>query len=191
MAGESGIIVELRSLEDRTLVNGFGGDAAVEVSPGLFEIAVSESLTSGFYDAWVKQDDDFLDSDLVHIEGTGTYVVGDYRARMDAPVSGAGSSSGGGDIRLDVTVSHDGSPLSGVESWVSTDNPYSENGIAAGPLFTNDAGVVTFYLDADVEYFLWRDKSGYSIETPVRIRYSSEDETWQKWNGDDFEDWSD
>jgi hypothetical protein len=61
-----------------------------------------------------------------------------------------------------ITDSADGTPIDGVEVWVSTDAAGS-NVIASG--YTNSSGVVSFMLDAGTYYF-WRKRSGYNFTNP-------------------------
>jgi len=74
------------------------------------------------------------------------------------------SDSGAGTIQHTYTVtdSADGTPIDGVEVWVSTDAA-GVNVIASG--HTNSSGIVNFMLDAGTYYF-WRKRSGYNFTNP-------------------------
>lgn len=74
------------------------------------------------------------------------------------------SDSGAGTIQHTYTVtdSADGTPIDGVEVWVSTDAA-GVNVIASG--YTNSSGIVIFMLDAGTYYF-WRKRSGYNFTNP-------------------------
>lgn len=74
------------------------------------------------------------------------------------------ASGGAGTISHTYTVtdSADGSPIDGVEVWISTDGA-GVNVVASG--YTNSSGVVTFMLDAGTYYF-WRKRSGYNFVNP-------------------------
>ncbi len=61
-----------------------------------------------------------------------------------------------------LTDSVTAAPIDGAEVWVTTDSA-GTNVIASGT--TNDAGVVTFYLDAGTVY-VWRKKAGYNFTNP-------------------------
>lgn len=74
------------------------------------------------------------------------------------------SDSGAGTIQHTYTMtdSADGTPIDGVEVWVSTDAA-GVNVIASG--HTNSSGIVNFMLDAGTYYF-WRKRSGYNFTNP-------------------------
>ena len=74
------------------------------------------------------------------------------------------SDSGAGTIQHTYTMtdSADGTPIDGVEVWVSTDAA-GVNVIASG--YTNSSGIVIFMLDAGTYYF-WRKLSGYNFTNP-------------------------
>jgi len=74
------------------------------------------------------------------------------------------SDSGAGTIQHTYTItdSADGTPIDGVEVWVSTDAA-GVNVIASG--YTNSSGIINFMLDAGTYYF-WRKRSGYNFTNP-------------------------
>lgn len=74
------------------------------------------------------------------------------------------ADSGAGTIQHTYTMtdSADGTPIDGVEVWVSTDAA-GVNVIASG--YTNSSGIVIFMLDAGTYYF-WRKRSGYNFVNP-------------------------
>jgi len=61
-----------------------------------------------------------------------------------------------------VTSSVSDDPIANVEVWVTSDADGTDI-IASG--YTNDYGVVTFYLDAGTVY-VWRKKSGWTFSNP-------------------------
>ena len=77
--------------------------------------------------------------------------------------------NGSGSISYPVTVKSSGTPVAGVECWVSTDSAGSN--VVAGTLTTDDFGVVTFLLDAGT-YYLWRDSTTHSFPKPTTITVS-------------------
>lgn len=79
------------------------------------------------------------------------------------------SAVGAGSITYQLTVTSSGTPVAGVECWVSTDEAGSN--VVAGTLTTNDFGVVTFLLDAGT-YYLWRDSTTHSFPKPTTITVS-------------------
>lgn len=61
-----------------------------------------------------------------------------------------------------LTNSATGGPIDGAAVWVTTDSA-GANIIASG--VTDDAGQVTFYLDAGTRY-IWRSRAGYNFTNP-------------------------
>lgn len=74
------------------------------------------------------------------------------------------ASGGAGSILHSYTItdSADGTPIDGVEVWVSTDAA-GVNVVASG--YTNSSGVFSVMLDAGTYYF-WRKRSGYNFVNP-------------------------
>ena len=79
------------------------------------------------------------------------------------------SLNGAGSISYPLTVTSSGTPVAGVECWVTTDS--GGTNVVAGTLTTNDFGVVTFLLDAGT-YYLWRDSTTHSFPKPTTITVS-------------------
>ena len=77
--------------------------------------------------------------------------------------------NGSGSISYPITVTSSGTPVAGVECWVTTDS--GGTNVVAGTLTTNDFGVVTFLLDAGT-YYLWRDSTTHSFPKPTTITVS-------------------
>jgi hypothetical protein len=94
----------------------------------------------------------------------GQTVSGSEFVNVD--VSGLGGS---GSITYELTVKSSGTPVAGVECWVSTDS--AGTNVVAGTLTTNDFGVVTFLLDAGT-YYLWRDSTTHTFPKPTTITVS-------------------
>lgn len=76
---------------------------------------------------------------------------------------------GAGSITYIVTVKSSGSPVAGVECWVTTD--VAGTNVVAGTLTTDDFGIVTFLLEAGT-YYLWRDSTTHSFPKPTTITVS-------------------
>jgi hypothetical protein len=74
----------------------------------------------------------------------------------------AGAGAGTIQHTYTITDSADGTPIDGVEVWVSTDAA-GVNVIASG--YTNSSGIINFMLDAGTYYF-WRKRSGYNFTNP-------------------------
>ena len=79
------------------------------------------------------------------------------------------SLGGAGSITYIVTVKSSGSPVAGVECWVTTD--VAGTNVVAGTLTTDDFGIVTFLLEAGT-YYLWRDSATHSFPKPTTITVS-------------------
>jgi hypothetical protein len=90
------------------------------------------------------------------------------RDRGDAAwTTGSGGAGGSGSIEWDVTVNTSGgSPISGVQVWVTTDAAGDD--VVAGTLTTDNFGVVTFMLDAGT-YYVWQQLGGYNFTNPQEI----------------------
>lgn len=87
-----------------------------------------------------------------------------------------GSGGGGGDpvgpgaISVPVTInSGDGNPIADCDVWVSSDS--DGDTVVAGTLTTDVNGLVTFMLDAG-NYWLWRQKSGWTFSNPSTMTVS-------------------
>ena len=87
----------------------------------------------------------------------------DLDEQLAAIYESASCSVGGGAIETEVVCQVGGSPLDGVEVWVTTDED-GEN-VVAGTQTTDALGKVTFMLDAG-DYYVWRQKGGYEFENP-------------------------
>lgn len=74
-----------------------------------------------------------------------------------------GDAYGAGAVSHTVTITSDGTAVSGAEVWVSQD--VTGVSIVAGTLHTNTAGQVTFMLDPG-SYYLWASKSGVQFSNP-------------------------
>ena len=97
---------------------------------------------------------------------------------------------GPGAVQLDWTIEVSGNPVPSCKVWVSTDSPYTAGNTVAGTLLTDDAGLVTFLLDADVVYYLWRDNPRFVFPNPTQVRYSSANSRWEIWNGSAYIAWT-
>jgi len=95
-----------------------------------------------------------------YIEATVDGVKGgiSYAFKVNRPAAGAGAIT----WTYTLTDADTGAPIDGAEIWVTTDSA-GANVIASGT--TDDAGQVTFYLDAGVKY-IWRKKAGYNFTNP-------------------------
>ena len=79
--------------------------------------------------------------------------------------SGAWGSGGVGAVSHTITVNSGGSPLDGVDVWVTTD--VSGSNVAARGT-TNAFGQVTFFLDTGT-YYGWKQLNGYSFTNPTEF----------------------
>lgn len=91
---------------------------------------------------------------------SGHVVAGSSGAKLTTAAIG-GATTGAGAISWPYVVTNaiTGLPIADVDVWVSTDLAGS-NVIASGR--TNQAGTITFNLDAGTVY-MWRQKSGYNF----------------------------
>jgi hypothetical protein len=80
------------------------------------------------------------------------------------------STSGTGSYRETVTCQVGGAPVDGVEVKVYTEAALTN--LAAGPLYTDAFGQVTFQLDAGT-YYLTRQKAGYNFTNPQTLSVPS------------------
>ena len=71
-----------------------------------------------------------------------------------ALASAGGGLVGPGSIMVPITVEESGTPVSGVQCWITTD--IAGDNTVAGTLLTDDFGKVLFMLDVGT-YYLWRD----------------------------------
>lgn len=55
-------------------------------------------------------------------------------------------------------------PIEGVDIWVATDT--LGNNVVAGASRTDEDGSVTFFLDPDTTYFVFRQKAGFNFDNP-------------------------
>jgi len=114
---------------------------------------------------------------LVEFEATGPGVLGVDNDTITfsnsatileriskTPVGSVGQGAGSCRFLYSVTRKDGLTPLTDVVVYASTDN--GGNSIVAGPILTNASGQVLFYLDAGVQYYLWRTKSGYLFSNP-------------------------
>jgi hypothetical protein len=125
-----------------------GENPSEEVGGGLYSKAYDADTTTYDYFAYA------------HYTGATTLDV-DY-ALMDHPFAVSGTA-GSGSLTWTYTVTDEdtGVPIADVDVWVTTDEA-GTNVIASGK--TNQAGQVTFYLDAGTVY-VWKQKSGYNPTT--------------------------
>ena len=84
-------------------------------------------------------------------------------------VTGGGQPIGSGAISHTITVNIDGNPAAAVDAWVTTDAAGSS--VVAGTLVTDNAGQVTFQLDAG-SYYLWCQRSGVNFSNPTAFTVS-------------------
>jgi len=152
-----------------------GGDAVLHTSSSVAELPANSGLykatftsspaIDGKHRAVVFLAGQGVASYEVKFTGTDTEIVqaGEF---TNVDVSGLG---GAGSITYPLTVKSSGTPVAGVECWVSTDS--AGTNVVAGTLTTNDFGVVTFLLDAGT-YYLWRDSTTHSFPKPTTITVS-------------------
>jgi hypothetical protein len=84
-------------------------------------------------------------------------------------VTGGGQPIGSGAISHTITVNIDGNPAPAVDVWVTTDAAGAN--VVAGTLVTDNAGQVTFQLDAG-SYYLWCQRSGVNFNNPTSFTVS-------------------
>jgi len=84
-------------------------------------------------------------------------------------VTGGGQPIGSGAISHTITVNIDGNPATAVDAWVTTD--VAGTNVVAGTLVSNNAGQVTFQLDAG-SYYLWCQRSGVNFSNPTAFTVS-------------------
>lgn len=102
----------------------------------------------------IRQEMDSNSTKLVSIlEDTGTTIPA---------LINTGAGAGSILHSYTITDSADGTPIDGVEVWVSTDAA-GVNVVASG--YTNSSGVFSVMLDAGTYYF-WRKRSGYNFTNP-------------------------
>jgi len=152
-----------------------GGDAVLHTASSVAELPASSGLYKATFTGSPAIDGKHrvvvflagqgVASYEVKFTGTDTEIVqaGEF---TNVDVSGLG---GAGSITYELTVKSSGTPVAGVECWVSTDSAGSN--VVAGTLTTNDFGVVTFLLDAGT-YYLWRDSTTHSFPKPTTITVS-------------------
>jgi hypothetical protein len=91
-------------------------------------------------------------------------TAGTIGAKINA--AGAISNLGPGATEVTVLIDFNGSPLDGVEAWVSTDS--AGDNVIAGTVTSNASGEVLFMLDAGT-YYLWRHLAGYTFPNPTTL----------------------
>ena len=80
------------------------------------------------------------------------------------------SNVGAGGVETTIAIDDpDGTPLQGVEVWITTD--VSGSNTVAGSAYTDNFGQATFYLDAGT-YYVWKQKPGYEFSNPASITVS-------------------
>jgi hypothetical protein len=84
-------------------------------------------------------------------------------------VTGGGQPIGSGAISHTITVNIDGNPATAVDAWVTTD--VAGTNVVAGTLVSDNAGQVTFQLDAG-SYYLWCQRSGVNFSNPTAFTVS-------------------
>ena len=78
--------------------------------------------------------------------------------------------SGFGAILHTVSIEVDGTPISGAEVWITSDE--AGNNLVAGTLLTNADGNANFWLDADDYYVFVQDPDRYNFTNPTAITVS-------------------
>lgn len=97
-------------------------------------------------------------------------AAADMDNQLDAILSAAGGSSGGGSVTYVATIrTTGGTAISDADVWISSDS--GGNSVVAGVLRTNGSGQATFYLDPG-SYYLWVQKHGYNVSNPQSITVS-------------------
>jgi hypothetical protein len=102
-----------------------------------------------------------LDTQLSTIDANVDAILVNTGTTIPALIN-AGAGAGTILHTYTITDSGDGSPIDGVEVWVSTDAA-GVNVVASG--YTNSSGVFSVMLDAGTYYF-WRKRSGYNFVNP-------------------------
>ena len=120
--------------------------------------------------------DDIHDTDLPAVKAETALIVEDTGTTLPATLASiledtgttlpaailAGSAGSGGTAKA-YTVTVSGQPVSGVHVWATTDLA-GANIVASG--YTNDSGIVTFYLDSGTTYYIWRQHKDYTFINP-------------------------
>lgn len=96
----------------------------------------------------------------------GTTITGPsvwaYDHEGNPIASGGGSPVGPGSTEVEiVTVDDESNPVDGAAVWVSTDE--AGTNVIAGTLYSAGNGRVKFMLDTDMNYWVWRQISGFDF----------------------------
>ena len=83
--------------------------------------------------------------------------------------TGEGGVAGSGAVSTTVVCQVGGSPVDGVEVWVTTDA--AGTNVVAGTITTDSSGEVDFMLDAG-DYYVWRKKAGINFSNPQDLTVS-------------------
>lgn len=106
------------------------------------------------------------DADLAAFFADSNFVS--LKAAADA----AASSVGPGSKLVTIVCEIDGQPIDGVAVRLSTDSA-GEN-IIAGPLYSNAAGEVRFYVESPLTYYVWRQRAPANFTNPMTIIWNED-----------------
>jgi hypothetical protein len=140
--------------------------AAQKASLNAASVTVSDKTGFSLSSAGIQAIWDALTSSLTTVGSIGKLIIDYLTSTLPTLISTliANPGAGAGTIQHTYTItdSSDGTPIDGVEVWVSTDAA-GVNVIASG--YTNSSGIINFMLDAGTYYF-WRKRSGYNFTNP-------------------------
>ncbi len=118
---------------------------------GFYTELIACTIGNGFEDA--KTYTIYIEATVDGDTGGKCYGFKAYTVRIAASNAGAGSQEETLTIK-----DNSGNPISGAETWVSTDE--AGTNIVTATINTDDFGQVTFFLDPGT-YWLWADDAGH------------------------------
>lgn len=101
------------------------------------------------------------------VSDVATAVWGAAARTLTDGGAGGGVAGPGATLYTHAVTDSAGYPLDGVAVWVSTDA--AGTNVVAGTRYTDDAGTVTFLLDAGSTYYVWKQRAGFTFTNPEEV----------------------
>ena len=132
----------------------------------VFDTKILTHLSKGFYSDEVSIDlvGAYNTQIIVYTDNTKAAVVSNSRFLENVMIRTDNALGHGSKLVTYTTKDDQGSPLSGVVSFVTTDALGTV--IVAGAKVSDSNGVITFLLDPGTTYFIWNTKQGFNFNNP-------------------------
>ncbi len=138
----------------RVEIDAIAGDASAAN-----QTTIINHLTDVKGTGFVKDTDSLVD--LAH-----TGADGDTLEELSDEIALVGGAVGSGSDSVTITLEDDdNNPVGSAEVWITSDA--DGDTVVAGTLVTNDAGQITFMLDAGSTYYRWAKKASVNFTNPT------------------------